>query len=123
MAGELQIVSRVYDLILWTLNHTSKFPRDHRFTLGTRLEDALYGLLDDVLEAKFTQQKADILRRAALRLEKIRFQFRLAKDLHIVALSSHRHACSLVDDIGRQVGAWRRSVESTAARLEPGRKR
>ncbi len=123
MAGELQIVSRVYDLILWTLNHTSKFPRDHRFSLGTRVEESLYGLLDDVLEAKFTHEKSEILRRAALRLEKIRFQFRLAKDLHILALSSHHHACTLLDDIGRQVGAWRKSVDRAHEGLERGRRR
>jgi hypothetical protein len=40
----------------------------------------------------YTRQKADILRRAALRLEQIRYQFRMAKDLRIMALDSHRHA-------------------------------
>jgi hypothetical protein len=31
---ELIVITRTYDLILWCCNHTSKFPRNHRFVLG-----------------------------------------------------------------------------------------
>jgi hypothetical protein len=51
--AELQIVSRC----------TISFPQDHRFSLGARLEDGLYSLLEGVIEAKFTHQKSAILRR------------------------------------------------------------
>lgn len=107
MASELKILIKTYDLILWTLNHTRKFPRDHRHSLGTRMEDRLYGLLEDLLEAKYTAKKSDILRRAGLKLEQIRYHFRLARDLRILPLKSHHHAVSLLDDIGRQLGGWR----------------
>jgi hypothetical protein len=42
---ELIVITQTYDLILWSCNHTSKFPRNHRFVLGDRIEyDAkLYG--------------------------------------------------------------------------------
>ena len=111
MAADLQILTQTYDLILWTLNHTSKFPRSHRHTLGNRMEERLYSLLDELVEAKYSRQKSDILRQAALRLEQLRFQFRLAKDLRIIALNSHRHAVSLLSDMGRQRGGWIGVVE------------
>jgi hypothetical protein len=88
LPADLQILTRTYDLILWTLNHTAKFPRSHRYSLGTRMEERLYSLLDDLVEAKYTHEKSEILRRAALRLEQIRYQFRLAKDLRVVPLNS-----------------------------------
>ena len=31
---ELTVITKTYDLILWSCNHTSKFPRNHRFVLG-----------------------------------------------------------------------------------------
>ena len=31
---ELVVITKTYDLILWSCNHTSKFPRNHRFVLG-----------------------------------------------------------------------------------------
>ena len=27
---ELTVITKTYDLILWSYNHTSKFPRNHR---------------------------------------------------------------------------------------------
>jgi len=35
---ELTIITKTYDLILWSCNHTSWFPRNHRFVLGERME-------------------------------------------------------------------------------------
>jgi hypothetical protein len=110
MPAELDIITKTYDLILWSANHIVKFPRADRFSLGQRMEDSLNDLLEDLIEAKFTRDKAEILRRAALRAEKIRYQFRQAKDRRLMAPNSHHHAISLLDDIGRQLGAWRRKI-------------
>ena len=38
---ELLIISRTYDLILWTCRHVAAFPRAYRYTLGQRLDDYL----------------------------------------------------------------------------------
>ena len=46
---ELMVITKTYDLILWSCNHTSKFPRNHRFVLGERIERNLYGLLETLI--------------------------------------------------------------------------
>ena len=43
---ELTVITKTYDLILWSCNHTGKFPRNHRFVLGERIERNLYDLLE-----------------------------------------------------------------------------
>ena len=30
---ELVVITKTYDFILWSCNHTAKFPRKHRFVL------------------------------------------------------------------------------------------
>ena len=35
---ELVVITKTYDLILWSCNHTGRFPRQHRFVLGELLE-------------------------------------------------------------------------------------
>ena len=35
--AELIVITKTYDLILWSCNHTSRFPRQHRFVLGEPL--------------------------------------------------------------------------------------
>ena len=39
---ELTVVAETYDLILWSCQHVSRFPRNHRFVLGERMERNLY---------------------------------------------------------------------------------
>ena len=43
---ELLFMTKMYDFILWSCNHTGKFPRNHRFVPGERLERSLYDVLE-----------------------------------------------------------------------------
>ena len=43
--AELVIITKTYDLILWSCDHTGKVPRNHRFVLGEGIERNLYNLL------------------------------------------------------------------------------
>jgi hypothetical protein len=36
---ELTVITKTYDLILWSCNHTSRFPRNHRFVLGEESDE------------------------------------------------------------------------------------
>ena len=78
---ELIVITKTYDQILWSCNHTSKFPRNHRFVLGERIERNLYDLLETLIAAKYTKNRQRLLEEANLALEVLRFQMRLAKDL------------------------------------------
>ena len=65
MSQELTIITHTYDLRVWTLQHTEKFPRSHRHELGRWIENKMHELFDLLIEAKFTSQKAEFLRKAA----------------------------------------------------------
>ena len=43
------MITKTYDLILRSCNHTSRFPRNHRYVLGERIERHLYGLLETLI--------------------------------------------------------------------------
>ena len=66
---ELVVITKTYDLILWSCNHTGKYPRNHRFVLGERIEQRLYDLLDSLIEAKYSRVRLPLQRRANLQLE------------------------------------------------------
>ena len=105
---ELTVVTKTYDLILWSCNHTSRFPRNHRFVLWERIERNLYDLLETLIRAKYSQQPVGLLQEANLRLEILRFQMRLAKDLQCLRPNSYAAASKAIDEIGRMVGGWLR---------------
>lgn len=106
---DLTVITKTYDLILWSCNHTSKFPRNHRFVLGERIERNLYDLLEILIRAKYTKQRTDLLETANLVLEILRFQMRLAKDLQCLKVDSYGFAAKGIDEIGKLVGGWLKS--------------
>jgi hypothetical protein len=91
---ELVVITKTYDLILWSCNHTGKFPRNHRFVLGERIERSLYDLLETLIRAKYTRQRQELLEKANLLLEILRFQMRLAKDLQCLKVESYGFAAN-----------------------------
>jgi 23S rRNA-intervening sequence protein len=105
---ELIVLINTYDLILWSCNHKGKFPRNHRFVLGERIERNLYNLLETRIAAKYTKNRQRLLEEANLNLEILRFQMRLAKDLQCLKVESYAFAVRSIDEIGRLVGSWLR---------------
>lgn len=116
MPDEVTAVSRTYDLILWAVPQVSKFPRDHRFGLGDRTVGHLYDLLELLLEASYSRDKARLLGQANLEVDKLRYMLRLAKDLRVLSINRYEHGVRVLDDIGRQVGGWRKACAAGAAR-------
>src|SRR5262245_39841709 len=106
---ELIVITKTYDMILWSCHHTGKFPRNHRFVLGERIERNLYNLLETLIQAKYTKNRPRLLEQANLTLEILRFQMRLASDPQCLKLQSHGFASTTIDEIGRLVGGWLRS--------------
>ncbi len=95
-SGELLVIDKTYELVLWSCRHIAVFPRSHRFTLGERMERRLYDLLELLLKAKYSGEKAGLLRQANMELELLRFQLRLAKDLECLTLKRYKHGvCKL----------------------------
>jgi hypothetical protein len=106
---ELTVVTKTYDLILWSCHHTCKFPRNHRFVLGERIERNLYDLLETLIRANYTRQRRELLDQANLLLEILRFQMQLAKDLQCFKVESHGFATKAIDELGKLVGGRLRS--------------
>ncbi len=106
MAQELKVIQDFYDFTLWLIGHTEKFPRHHRYSLGVAMESRLQRILELLLRAKFSRQKAVYLNDANIELEVLRFQVRLSKDLKALPAKSHGHAAERMQGIGSQIGGW-----------------
>ena len=110
---ELTVITKTYDLIVWTVNHTSRFPRNHRHVLGVRIEQHLYDVLEALVEAKYSRQRRGQLELTNRKLETLRFLLRLAKDVNCLKVNSYGFASKSVDEIGRLVGGWLRRSETS----------
>ena len=107
MAKELKVIQDFYDFMLWTIRHTEKFPRHHRYSLGHTIEDCLQRILHLLLHARYSKEgRKESLFQTNIELQTLRFQLRLAKDLKILPVKSHGFAAKSLTGIGSQVGGW-----------------
>ncbi len=99
-------LERAYQFLLWLIPTVEKFPRTQKFLLGDRIQGTALDVLEGLIEATYTREAAPILRRVNLLLEKLRFLFRLAKDLGHLDPRRYEHAARNLDEVGRLVGGW-----------------
>ena len=99
-------LEKAYQFVLWLVPALDKFPRSQRFLLGDRIETTALAVLEGLIEATYSKQVDTILRGVNLALEKLRFLFRLSKDLRYLDLKRYEFVAREIDEIGRLVGGW-----------------
>jgi hypothetical protein len=111
---EVSVVTKMYDFAKWLLPLLAQFPRAHRFTLGDRIEDGVLEVLDLLVEASYTRDKRELLRRANVRLERVRYLMRLAKDLECLKVKTYLHAAEQINAVGKEIGGWEKQQRTSA---------
>ncbi len=107
-------LEKAYRFLLWLIPTLEKFPRSQRFLLGDRIETTALDVLEGLTNATYSKQVEEILREVNLALERLRFLFRLAKDLRYLDLKRYEFAAREIDEIGRLVGGWLRTARRGA---------
>lgn len=103
-----KVITATYDFVKWVIPHIAKFPRNQRYTFGERTESKLFCLLELLIGAQYSKDKADMLKRANLEIEQLRYLFRLTYDLRLINLKTYELSARYLVDIGAQVGGWLR---------------
>ena len=108
-------LERMYQFIVWLVPTLQKLPRSQKFLLGDRIQSCALDALEGLIEATYTRKRKPVLRRVNLRLEKLRFFFRLATDLRYLDKRRYEFAARSVDEIGRLVGGWMKVQDAEAS--------
>ena len=106
MNGAPNSIAKTYDLLKWLMPAVSRFPKDKRYTLGQRIENKLLDILELLLDANYSQDKLEILKKANLELEYFRYLIRLSYDLEFLDLRRYEFTAQAVNEIGRLIGGW-----------------
>jgi len=108
---ESPIFTRTYDLLRWLIPATLKFPRQHRFVMAETLQRAALSFQDAILEAGHARRPVAELARADLALARLKLYLRLSHDLDLLSHGQYQHVARIVDEIGRLLGGWRKSLQ------------
>jgi len=98
----------------WLLPATNHFPRAHRFTLTRRLLDAAFDLREHLEAANHHtgQARLELLKTADEDLDRVRLYLRLAAGLNWFSAGQYQHVASMVAEIGRLLGGWRKVTQA-----------
>jgi hypothetical protein len=102
----LPIIQKTYDLIKWYVPILNRLPRDHRFTLGERMINGLYALLEGLIQARYSKDKLSQLQALNTHLDILRHQSRLLLDFDLMALQRYEYVSKLLNAIGTDLGGW-----------------
>lgn len=106
------LFTRTFDFITWLLPVTNNFPRSQRFTVTKRLLDAVLDFQELIIEANNCRGKARLakIEQADTALDKVRLYLRLSARWEWLKPGQYRHGASMVAEIGRLLGGWKRST-------------
>jgi hypothetical protein len=107
---ESPIFTKTYDLILWLLPATQKFPKDQRFVLAKRIQDTLFDFQEALIAAGMGIEKARSLQSADVLLRKLQLYLRLSHDMKFITMKQYEHVSRMAVEIGKILGGWRKKA-------------
>ncbi len=108
---DLPVFVKWLDFLEWLLPVTERFPKRVRFTFSDRINRLALDVVEDLIEARYTRDKQAHLRRANLRLEKLRVLLRLSQRLSFLDYKRFEYAMKQINEIGKMLGGWSRQQQ------------
>jgi hypothetical protein len=106
---------KTYDLLLWLLGRTARFPKNERFRMARRVEESAFAFYDLILQAgrlgnERARDKRRLLLQADLELDRLRLTVRLCQDLKLLSFEQYAYCAERLVEIGRLLGGWLKTV-------------
>ncbi|MEW6286123.1 MAG: diversity-generating retroelement protein Avd [Chloroflexota bacterium] len=105
---ESPIFTKTFDMLAWLLPATLKFPREHRFVLAQRTQNAAFNFYEAITAASLSEERAPHLAQADIELQRLRLYLRLCQRLQFFNRGQYEHISRMLEEIGRLLGGWRR---------------
>jgi len=108
---DVKVINDIENLINWFLPIVTKFPRNFRYTLGNKLEEHLYSLLEDIIQAQYSKKKSYLLQKGNLSVEMLRHFIRITFKQKIISSKQYESFAKQLNEIGSQIGGWKKERE------------
>jgi hypothetical protein len=110
----LPIINKTYDAYKAIIDLNNKLEKRRRYTLGLSLENSILDCMEILVMAKKAPKnlKAAYLIKASSKLEVSTLKLRLLLELALVNETKIFQLQTKLDEIGRMLGGWLKSVQS-----------
>jgi hypothetical protein len=104
--SEPRVLVCLFDLAVWTLKTTNRFPRNWRVSVGDKLDCLVVEMVLLAQKARFRKEKLPLLKELSENLESLRLLTRLAVELGCLEGRQREYVAKQIDEIGKQLGGW-----------------
>jgi hypothetical protein len=104
------------------LNVTVDFPRNYKFTVGSKMQEYSIEILNDIAGAyinKSLEKRIEHLTNFQTRFETLKVLIRVAGERKWISLKKFARLSELTTTIGKQSTAWKNSLIEVSERPEP----
>jgi hypothetical protein len=108
------IFARCDELVLWVMRATVRYPRHYRAALGKATQEAALRLQRELIAAARRRDKRSALQAADEALHELRVLLRQGQALTLLTLGQYEHVAHLLDEVGRLIGGWRKTLARAA---------
>ena len=103
---ESPIFTKSFDLLAWLLPATLKFPREHRFVLAQRAQNAAFNFYEAITAASLSESGLKHLQQADVELQRLRLYLRLCQRLQLFNKGQYEHVSLMMEETGKLLGGW-----------------
>jgi hypothetical protein len=100
------VFTKYYDALNWILDKVEKFPKSQRFVFGHRLSNLSLDILEGIIRAYYSKDKALLLKEINIRLEILRIFLRLVKDRQFISIRQYEFITKEINEVGKMIGGW-----------------
>ena len=109
---DIPIFKKTYNLYKTFYGYRNLIPKQDRYTIYQRCDSFLLDILENILTASKLQKEGKLppLEKASVKLNLLRVFIRLMKETKAIDSKKYLELETSVDEIGRMLGGWIRSV-------------
>ncbi|MCP4749553.1 MAG: diversity-generating retroelement protein Avd, partial [Proteobacteria bacterium] len=71
-----------------------------------RMENLALDIVEDLIQARYSRKKTDLLKGINLNLEKLRILIRICHEMRYLSGSQYEYASRQINEAGSMVGGW-----------------
>ena len=103
--------------MFWLALHHN-FPKVERFGIGQKIEQSCLTALELTFSLSYLppEQKIPLLNRAISRLDVVKFFVQLAWESKLIPTDKYSELLLQLEEIGRQLGGWKKGLETKNSR-------
>jgi hypothetical protein len=108
------VVLRLKDTYILWQQYLTHFPKQNRYTLGTKIDDTFLSAIEFCFLASYAHKDTKLvhLERCISRVDLLKLLLQLAWEAHALDTQKYIHLSEQLAEVGRMLGGWRKGLDT-----------